>query len=48
MRKPATAMGRAPILSVSRPAGPRESTLPTPCGTSMMPAVSAEAPRTSW
>jgi hypothetical protein len=48
MRNPTTAMGRAPILSVSRPAGPRESTVPTPCGTSMMPAVSGETPRTSW
>lgn len=48
MTKPTTATGRAPILSVSRPARPRESSVPTPCGTSMSPAVSAEAPRTSW
>jgi hypothetical protein len=48
MKKPAAAIGRAPILSVSRPARPRESMAPTPCGTSMMPAVSGEAPRTSW
>src|SRR3984885_9062091 len=48
MTKPTTAIGRAPILSVSRPARPRESSVPTPCGTSMSPAVSAEAPRTSW
>ena len=48
MRKPATATGRAPILSVSRPARPRESKAPTPCGTSMMPAVRGETPRTSW
>ena len=48
MAKPATAIGRAPILSVSRPARPRESRAPTPCGTSMSPAVSAETPRTSW
>ena len=38
----------APIVSVSRPASGRDSKAPTPCGTSMIPAVSAVAPRTSW
>jgi hypothetical protein len=46
--KPSTAMIRGPTLSSSPPATVRDSTLPTPCGTSRIPAVSAVTPRTSW
>ena len=40
------AIGRAPMRSVSRPAQPRVSSMPRPCGASSRPATSALWPRT--
>ena len=48
MRQPARTMRREPNLSMLLPATVRDKTAPMPCGTSVIPAVSAVVPRTSW